>query len=339
MHVGFHMGPVVRRGYSLEQQWEEHLEQVRAARDHGFDFVSVGMHWVIDPFQYFSIVPWLARISAEVPEMTVVTSVVLLPLVNPVDMAEQIATLDIMTRGNVRFGCGLGYRPIEFEIAGVSLKERAPRFEEALMLMKRLWTEDDVTHHGRFFQISEARPTLRPVQRPHPPIWIATNSDPATRRAARLGDAPFWSPFQPIGVLERQVALYRETLREADRPWPVEVPIAREYSIGRTRQEAIRDGAAGMEEKFAAYAAHGLQASLAEEDKQLLDEFESLARDTFIVGDPAECVEEILRYREVAGVTHMKLRLQYPGMSHAKVLERIALTEQVIKRLPGAVSA
>ncbi len=338
MHVGFHMGPVVRRGYPIERQWHEHVEQVRAARDHGFDFFSVGMHWVIDPFQYFSVMPWLARLSAEVPEMAAVTSVVLLPLVNPVDMAEQVATLDVMTGGKFRFGCGLGYRPLEFEIADVSLKHRAPRFEEALALMKRLWTEDEVTHQGRFFHVTGARPTLKPVQQPHTPVWIATNSEPATSRAARMGDAPFWSPFQTGEVLKRHVEVYKEALREAGKPWPKEVPLAREYSVGRTRGEAVRDGAAGMSEKFAAYAAHGLQGSLAEQDKKLLDEFEGLARDTFVVGDPSECAEDILRYREIAGVTHIKLRLQYPGMSHEKVLERIGLTEQVIKRLPAATA-
>jgi alkanesulfonate monooxygenase SsuD/methylene tetrahydromethanopterin reductase-like flavin-dependent oxidoreductase (luciferase family) len=278
--------------------------------------------------------PWLARLSGEVPELTLVTSVVLLPLVNPVDMAEQVATLDVMSGGKFRFGCGLGYRPVEFEIFGTRVKDRAPRFEEALMLMKRLWTEDEVTHRGRFFQVSDAHPTLRPLQQPHPPVWIATNSDAATRRAARMGDAPFWSPFQPVSVLKRQVEIYRETLREVGKPWPREIPIAREYSVGRTRQQAVQDGASGMQEKFAAYAAHGLQGSLAASDKQLLDEFEALAKDTFIVGEPAECAEEILRYREIAGITHMKLRLQYPGMSHQQVLERVKLTEQVIKRLP-----
>ena len=334
MHVGFHMGPVVLHPYPIEQQWKEHLEQVRAARDHGFDFVSAGTHWVIHPFQYFNLIPWLARINGEVPEMTLVTSVVLLPLANPVDMAEKLATLDIMSGGKLKFGVGLGYRPLEYEFFGISLKHRAPRFEEALDLMKRLWTEDEVTHHGRFFNITGAKPTLKPLQKPYPPIWIATNSEPATRRAARMGDAPFWSPFQNVDVLKRHLDIYKDELKKVGKSWPKEVPMAREYSVGRTRAEAVRDGAAGMVEKFAAYAEHGLQGSLAEKDKKLLDEFETMAKDTFIVGDPAECANEILRYREIAGITHMKLRLQYPGMSHQKTMERIKLSEQVIKRLP-----
>lgn len=331
--VGFHMGPVVLVGQDLTQQWREHLDQVAAARDVGFDFVSVGTHVVVHPFQYFNIYPWLAAITARAPEMTLVSSVVLVPLAHPLAVAEHVATLDVLSGGRFRFGCGLGYRPVEFDIFETSLRHRAPRFEESLEVMRRLWTEDEVTHHGRFFTLDAVRPGVRPVQQPHPPIWIATNSEPATRRAARLGVAPFWSPFIGGEVLDRHHALYEEIRTEHGHPVPAEIPIAREFSIGRTRAQAIEDGRAGMLRKWEVYAEHGLQGSLSTDDKKLIDDFEIMAKGTFILGDPAECAEEILRYGERYGITHMKLRLQYPGMDHAKVLERIALTGEIIERL------
>lgn len=333
MQVGFHMGPVVLTGRDLQTQWRQHLEQVAAARDVGFTFVSVGTHVVIHPFQYFNIYPWLARITAAAPELTLVSSVVLVPLGHPVDIAEQVATLDVLSGGRFRFGCGLGYRPVEFDIFGTSLRHRAPRFEESLEVMRRLWAEESVTHHGRFFHLEGVRPAVRPLQQPHPPIWIATNSEPATRRAATLGDAPFWSPFLGGDVLRRHHQLFQEVRREHGLPPPAEVPIAREFSIGRTRADAIADGREGMLRKWEVYAAHGLQKSLSEEDKRLIDDFEVMARGTFVLGDPAECAEEVQRYGEELGVTHMKLRLEYPGMTHEKVMERIALTGEVIERL------
>jgi alkanesulfonate monooxygenase SsuD/methylene tetrahydromethanopterin reductase-like flavin-dependent oxidoreductase (luciferase family) len=134
-------------------------------------------------------------------------------------------------------------------------------------------------------------------------------------------------------VLRRHHELYEQIRTEAGRPAPTEVPIAREFSIGRTRAEAVADGQAGMMRKWEVYAEHGLQGSLNEDDKRLVDDFEVMARETFILGDPAECADEILRYGEELGITHMKLRLQYPGMPHEKVMERIALTGQVIDRL------
>jgi alkanesulfonate monooxygenase SsuD/methylene tetrahydromethanopterin reductase-like flavin-dependent oxidoreductase (luciferase family) len=333
VQVGFHMGPVVLAGHDLGTQWREHLEQVAAAQDTGFGFVSVGTHVVVHPFQYFNIYPWLARLTAAAPDLTLVSSVVLVPLGHPLDVAEQVATLDVLSGGKFRFGCGLGYRPVEFDIFETSLRHRAPRFEESLIVMRRLWTEDRVTHHGRFFDFDDVSLSVRPVQRPYPPVWIATNSEPATRRAARIGDAPFWSPFLGGDALRRHHALFDQVRREAGLPRPTEVPIAREFSIGRTRAEAIADGQAGMLRKWEVYAEHGLQGSLSEDDKRLLDDFEVVAQETFIIGDPAECADEILRYGEEFGITHMKLRLQYPGMPHAKVMERIKLTGQVIEKL------
>ena len=333
MQLGFHMGPVVLTGQDLAAQWREHLEQVAAARDVGFGFVSVGTHVVVHPFQYFNIYPWLARLTAVAPEMTLVSSVVLLPLAHPVEVAEQVATLDVLSDGRFRFGCGLGYRPVEFDIFETTRRHRAPRFEESLAVMRLLWSQERVTHHGRFFDLDDVGLAVRPVQQPHPPVWIATNSEPATRRAAVLGDAPFWSPFLGGDALRRHHELYEKTRLEHGRPAPAEVPIAREFSIGRTRAQAVEDGRAGMLRKWEVYAEHGLQEALSQDDKRLLDDFEVVAEETFVLGDPAQCADEIQRYGEELGITHMKLRLQYPDMSHEKVMERIALTGQVIERL------
>jgi alkanesulfonate monooxygenase SsuD/methylene tetrahydromethanopterin reductase-like flavin-dependent oxidoreductase (luciferase family) len=339
VQLGFHLGPVVLAGQDTASQWREHIDQVRSAADHGFGFFSVGTHVVVHPFQYFNIYPWLARLIAAAPDLDVVSSVVLLPLADPVDVAEQVATLDVLSGGRFRFGCGLGYRPVEFDIFRTSLRHRARRFEEFIGVLKRLWTEDTVTHDGEFCRLDDVRPALRPVRTPHPPIWIATNSEPATRRAARIGDAPFWSPFLGGDVLRRHNELYRATLRELGRPAPTEVPIAREFSVGRTHAEAVEDGRAGMLRKWEVYAEHGLQDSLSAHDKQLIGDFEELAAETFVLGDPAECADQILRYGEELGVTHMKLRLQYPGMPHEKVMERIALAGEIVARLESGGSA
>ena len=129
--------------------------------------------------------------------MKLATSVLLLPLLNPVDVAEQVATLDHIAEGRFILGLGLGYRPEESEAFGTRLAHRAARSSEALELMVRLWTEEEVTHHGRFFHVTNARPTARPYQQPHPKIWLAAMSDPAVRRVAREGHTMFVGPGQP----------------------------------------------------------------------------------------------------------------------------------------------
>lgn len=333
LEVGFHMGPVVLRGTPMERQWHEHVEQVRAAADHGFGFFSVGTHWVIHPFQYFSIFPWLSRLAAAAPSLTVVSSVVLIPLGHPVDLASRVAAIDVISGGRFRFGCGLGYRALEFDMFDRSRRHRASLFEESLELMIRLWSGERVTHHGRFFTLDDVALSTLPIQRPRPPIWIATNSEPATRRAARMGDAPFWSPFFDLPTLMEHRVIFEAERSQAGLPPPTEIPIAREYSVGRTHRQAVVDGAAGMAKKWEVYAEHGLQGSLSEDDKKLLDDFDTMAGGTFIIGDPAECADQIELYASELGITHMKLRLQYPGMPHSKVMERIRLTGEVIRRL------
>lgn len=333
MKIGLHFGPVVLAGYDMQQQWEEHLREVLAARDAGFECISIGNHFVIHPFQYFSTYPHLARLAALVPDMTVVSAVILVPLGHPVDIARQVATLDVITEGQFRFGCGLGYRPVEFDIFGTSLRDRGARFEESLHVMRRLWSEESVSYDGRFFHLDSVELGVHPMQRPNPPIWLATNSEAATRRAAELADAPFWSPFLGGDALRRHDAIYRDLLATQGRPVPSEIPIIREYSIGRTRSQALEDGREGVMRKWKAYADHGLQESLSTRDNRLLGDFEEISKENFILGDPAECASEIQRYGDELGITHMFLRLGYPSMPHEKVMERIELTGQVIRLL------
>ena len=131
MRIGYQVGHVVHRDSIDHQlQWQNHLEQFRASRDAGFDIFCWGHHYLIDPFQHFQPWPVLARLAAESGEMTLATSILLLPLLNPVDVAEQAATLDHIAEGRFILGIGLGYRPEEFEAFGVGMSERgagAPR--------------------------------------------------------------------------------------------------------------------------------------------------------------------------------------------------------------------
>jgi alkanesulfonate monooxygenase SsuD/methylene tetrahydromethanopterin reductase-like flavin-dependent oxidoreductase (luciferase family) len=328
MKVGVQVGQVVARGYDLQRQWVEQLEQFRACRDAGFDFVSWGHHWLIDPFQHFQPIPVLARFAAEAGAMDLVTGVLLTPLLNPVQVAEDVATLDHICRGRLILGIGLGYRPEEFEAAGSKMSERVPRFEEGLALMKRLWTDAEVTHHGRFYRVTGARPTARPHQRPYPRIWVAAMTEPAFRRAGRLGH-----PFYAIGTLTRDeirgaLAIWRGALHESGHPVPSEIPVHREFYVAPSREEARARARPAVEAKYRGYARHGLPgagASLAGGVDRLMD-------DPFVIGSPDECLEKLARLHEL-GVTHLALRLFWPDMTHPQGLRMIDLVGA--KLLPG----
>src|SRR5207247_5295801 len=112
-----------------------------------------------------------------------------LPLLNPVDAAENVATLDHITHGRLDVGVAIGYREKELEAAGLTRKDRVPRLEESLDVMKRLWRGEDVTFEGTYSKLTGARMGFTPCQRPHPPLEMGAQSTGATRRAARRVDA------------------------------------------------------------------------------------------------------------------------------------------------------
>ena len=157
------------------------------------------------PWQGLQQFPFLCRVMAEAPDLRVNFGLVLLSLHKPLDIAEQIATVDVMSGGKVIFGVALGYREVEFLAFGTTQKERVKRFEENLEAVKRLWTEDAVDMVGSHFTLQGASVGTKPLQKPHPPIWIGANADPAIRRAARLGDCWYVNPHNRIDTIVRQV--------------------------------------------------------------------------------------------------------------------------------------
>ena len=325
MEVGYQVGQVVDRGsVDLQQQWQDHLEQFRAARDAGFDTYCWAHHYLIDPFQHFQPLPVLARLAAEPGEMKLATSVLLLPLLNPVDVAEQVATLDHICQGRFILGLGLGYRPEECEAFGTKMSQRAARNSEALELMVRLWTEEEVTHHGRYFHVTGARPTARPYQKPHPKIWLAGMSDRAVRRVGREGRILFIGPAQPYDTISRQIELYHDELDQHGHSVPEDMIILREFFCAGSREEALDKARTGFQRKYEVYGQHGLQGSDAELTSKVTGDLDTLIESTFIIGSPHDCIEQLARYREL-GFTQVCLRLFYPGMSEREVLDHIEL--------------
>ncbi len=159
----------------------------------------------------------LARLSAMTRRVRIGTSILLLPLYPPAIVAKQVADLDRYTGGRVILGVGVGGEyPEEFRACGVPLAERGARTDEAIPLLRRLWTGKETTHRGRYYSMSEVRIHPPPVQDGGPPIVVAGRKDVAMRRAALLGDGwmPYlYSPQRYAG----SVARIREVARVAKR--------------------------------------------------------------------------------------------------------------------------
>jgi len=310
-------------------RFREHVEQVRLARAVGFSSVWASQHYLSDPFTYFQPVPTLARLAADARGMILGTGVLLLPLHHPVDVAEQLATLDVISDGRLVFGVGLGYRDAENRAFGHDPRDRVGRFVEALEVVERLWSGEPIDYDGRHFSLRSARISMRPMQSPRPPVWLAANGDAGVRRAARLGDAWLMNPHATLATLERQLDLFRATRRELGRTPALETPLIKECYVASDSATAVVEAATFIGPKYAAYRQW-------EQDKALpagesFDaSFGELARDRFIIGDPARVVDEIARYRDRLGITTMIFRVQWPGMDQEKVLRSIRLLGQKV---------
>jgi len=304
---------------------DEQIAMVHAARDAGFDSLFSGQHYLNEGNnQQLQIVPFMTRLIPEAGDMTTGLGVLLLNLHNPVYVAETVASMDIIARGRFVFGVGLGYRDVEFDAFNVPKGTRVKRFIEYLDLVKRLWTEESVTHESDTVKLNGVRMNIRPVQKPHPPIWFAANNDRAIRRAARLGDNWFINPHSTIDTIRRQMVLYREEREKHGLPFPKELPLIKELFCAKDRRTALELAGPYLAGKYKDYAKWG-QDDAMPEDESFDKEFEDLLEGRFILGSPEECYEQLKPYWEEMGVNHLVFRTHWAGMPVDAALHSIRM--------------
>jgi alkanesulfonate monooxygenase SsuD/methylene tetrahydromethanopterin reductase-like flavin-dependent oxidoreductase (luciferase family) len=334
MQFGLMMRAQFPKGDDMQARFRELVEQARLADRLGYASLTKGMHYSAAPWQDFQQFPFLCRMMAEAPGLRINFGLILLSLHKPLDIAEQIATVDVMSGGRVIFAAALGYREVEFRAFGTTQKERVPRFEENLEAVKRLWTEDSVDMVGSHFTLDHAAVGTKPVQKPHPPIWIGANADPAIRRAARLGDCWYVNPHNRIDTIVRQVETYKRALDECGKPFPKEFPARREVFVARSRAEAIRLCAPYLSAKYEAYQQWGQNKAMPAGDDDLGLEFDDLIRDRFLLGSPDEVAEQMLALQRATGINHLIMSVQWPGMPQSLVLDELQmLAEEVFPRV------
>ena len=299
------------RAESMPRRFQELLTWVHALRDEGYDHLTTGQHYLTHPFQQFQPLPLMSRLAGETGDMRLVATLVA-PLHNPVDLAEAWGSLDVMTGGRVTLSMALGYRDEEYAAFGVDPKTRIRRQTELIETLIRLWTEEEVSVDGMAFKLENQTVTLRPVQDPHPPIWLAANADTAIARAARLGLPWNINPHARFETVLRQMSHYRDAAEAAGRSRDVTFPMAREMYCAPTRAEAFEIAKPFLAGKYRAYDAWGQDKALPGEEEFDIP-FEELAKDRFLIGTPEDCAEQIARYRD-HGVDRLHLRMNWPGM-------------------------
>jgi probable F420-dependent oxidoreductase len=265
-------------------------EFARRAEALGFDRITTGEHLMDGnpPRPTLLGIPTMAAAAGATKTLRVMTGIVIAPLYNPVLLAKLVGTLDLVSNGRVDFGIGIsGQRgtQIEFDAVQVSVRTRGRRTNEMLEVMKRLWTEEHVTHHGRFFDFEDVTLLPKPVQQPHPPIWVSGRSDAAMQRAALLGDG--WYPYLfTVRRLQRTNEAIRQIAGEAGRDltgfhWGLNQPT----SISEDGSIAMAQAVANVGQRYVT------------PDRSA----EDLAQALCIAGTPEDCVVGI-QERVEAGV-------------------------------------
>jgi probable F420-dependent oxidoreductase len=278
----------------------------------GFGFISVGHH-VFTP-DYVTSAPFviLAAIAARTSTIRLASAIYLLPLHHPVAVAEQVATLDLLSGGRVIFGIGIGYRDYEYQGFGVSARDRGARADESMTAIRSAWTTGRFNFQGKHFNIPDLPAVPMPVRKPHPPMWVGGVSEAAIRRAARLGDGWISANMQ---MLEDEVALaerYR-TLCSLEEKQPF-VCITRDAWVAGTREEVVNEWYGSVVARHLGYRRagfvtsdpQGIYARLELSEDVSLEEF---ARDRVIAGTPLDCISQIQHWRDRSACQSMLLQL------------------------------
>jgi probable F420-dependent oxidoreductase len=302
------------------QQFDDVRRIVSAAQEEGFTYIAIGQHFLYGDLRWLQPVPLLARLAADVaPDVRLVTQILIAPLYHPVLLAEEIATLDVVTEGRLVFGVGLGYRPEEFDYLGVPYRERASRLEESLHIMKSLWTEDEVTYHGRFWTLAGVKPHLRPVQRPHPPIWIGAHSLAGARRAGRLADGYACPPETPKHEAAERYELVRQGFNERGRPFTPQ-PLRRNVLVADSHEQALSEYARVAQGRYITYTQRGLDVM---DRDQLEKDFASAVAGHAVIGTAEEVVRQLTDLVTTLPVDPLLVRPQWPVMSAAETITSI----------------
>ena len=280
-------------------------EFARKAEALGFDRITMGEHLMDGnpPRPTVLGLPAMAAAAGATRNIRVMTGIVIAPLYDPVLLAKSVTTVDVVSGGRLDFGIGIsGQRgtKIEFDAVGVSVRTRGRRTDEMLPVMKRLWTEDHVSHHGEFFDFDDVTLLPTPTQKPHPPIWVAGRSDAAMRRAAALGDG--WYPYLfTVRRLKASNEMISQYAAEAGRDmsdfrWGLNQPT----SIGADKDAAFAAAVANVGERYVTPERSA----------------EDIAQALCVSGTPQDCIKAI-EDRVEAGVRDFNFGFLSPDVGGA----------------------
>lgn len=320
-------------GTTPVQVYKESLEQVQYAEELGYDSVWVTEHHFTPNGYCPSPLIAGAAMASRTQRIKVGQCILLLPLYgHPLRLAEDVAVLDVLSEGRAILGIGAGYRQQEFAGFGVPIDKRKVIMDEGLEIVLRAWTEERFSYRGKYYSLEDAAVTPKPVQRPHPPLWVGTPSRAGKRRAARLG-LPFLHSLGPLNRIKEDFEEYRQMLATYGHdPSGVEMGFIRSVYITEEFGQAWDDVRPHF--IYQRTVTYGGPGSAQFNDPSVSSREGQHGR--WIFGDPEFCIEELEHCQSELQPSLIILNMQLPGMEHRKVMASMELfAKQVMPRFKG----
>ena len=335
----------LREWQTHAQVYRDAIAECRLADELGFHTIWLAEHH----FSPYGIVPSLAPLAGALARETrrarIGTAVVIAPFEHPLRIAEEWAEIDILSGGRLEFGLGRGYQPNEFHGLGVSMADTRQRFDEELEIIRRAWTEDEMSFDGAFYKVPRVRVNPKPVQKPHPPLWTAAVSPDTYTLAAKRGLKILTSPaFTPFDILRKNYDAYRQAWREAQgTDAGADICLNKIIHVAESSKQARDDLREPIRWFFQTQA--GLIADetgvppeqykfyrRVRENLLSLSEEKALEQ-AAIAGDPEEVADKIRMHQEALGIDFMMGAFSRGGLAHDKVRRSMKLfAEKVMPR-------
>ncbi len=313
------------RGEHLDRSVDEVIAEAQLAEASGFDSCFFGEHHQDrDGFLPSPLIVATA-VAAHTRRLRVGTSVILLPLHHPVRVAEDVITLDLVSKGRVILGVGIGYQAADFRAFSVPMEHRVALFEESVEILRKCWTGEPFSFRGAHYTLEDVQIRPRPFQPSGPPIWFGASVGAAARRAGRMADAFVGTPSTSLENTVQLIDAYKQAAHQAGRR--AEVVLMRDAWVAKTRAEA--EAVYGPEVMTAyRYYWQNRLAEFRNIPEGTAFTLETLAPDRLIIGDPETCVSEFNRWQEITGASYCLLRLRHAhsgGPAHDRIMEAIKL--------------
>ena len=330
--------------WSEQAVYDSALEQMLAAEPHGYPSVWIAEHHFND-YGLCPAPPVLASfLAARTRTLRLGMGVSLLPLHHPVDLAEQLAVLDVVSGGRLDVGIGRGGTLQDYQTFQSDRGDSRARVEEGIALIQECWSGRPFDFKGRFHSAERLHVRPRPAQRPHPPLYVASNSEDSVRSAARLGLPTLSSYFVPVAELERRHRMYRDEARAAGRSdAEIERLMAQSWGmrvvhVSPTTDEALRATEApfmGYQRRIAVLRSEGLGGGIPDSfDRSLvrLRPFRDyLDEGLAMIGSPDEVRERMQAYLDATGYQRVLLLMALPGLATAESLRSMRLFAEEVR--------